>query len=221
MNTMPYAPRAFRRFASMPSPPKPKRPRGRPPRVYGPGEAAPILHSECLALDVVALARAGFLAGPGVRSGRLALVDLSGRPFAAPWVEVEASVGAESGELALADVRPQRIRLARVGTGIGPMWRLSCPCGKAALRRLFRPRGGLAKLRVMEALWGPPPWMCRGCHEIRYARGGRRDAIAEASRGLADALRLHREAGVLVGVARESLAMTRSMAASHGRDADV
>jgi hypothetical protein len=202
----------------MPSPPRPKRPRGRPPRAYGPGESPPILHSECLALDVCEVARAGFLAGPGVRSGRLDLVDLSHRPFAAPWVEVEASVGAESGELAVADVRPQRIRLVKVGTAIGPMWRLSCPCGKA-VRRLFRPRGGLAKLRAMEALHGPPPWMCRGCHEIQYARGGRRAAISEASRSLAEARRLHREAGILVGVAQQSLALTR--AASQGPDGCV
>jgi hypothetical protein len=172
MNRMPTAPG------------KPKRPRGRPRKVYGPDEVEPILHSECLALDICNVARAGLLAGPGVRSGRVDLVDL-GRPIAGPWLEAEASVGSDSGELALADVRPQQIPLLKVETAVGPMWRLACPhCGRPS-RKLFRPRIGPEKYRLMVALFGPAPFWCRGCHGIRYRRGGKRDLVSDAVRFLA------------------------------------
>jgi hypothetical protein len=209
-------PRQYR-AADTPAP-EPKRPRGRP------RQADPIRHSDCLVLRVEGLAIAGYLKGPGVRSGRLKLLD-SARPGWEPWVEVQCSVGAESGELAIAGYSDDRgpIGLVRVPTAIGPMWRLCCPhtgCGKA-VRRLYMPRCDRPELKAFAEMFGDPFWWCRGCHGIRYRRGGKRDLVGEASRALAENERLLADVAELVQGCREHLASAKWLAARRERDGIV
>jgi hypothetical protein len=183
-----------------------------PPRPRG----LVIHHEDCLALNITALA--GYLK-PGVHTGRLELTDLSGRFGSDPWLLVQVSLGASTGELAIEGYDRGAIGLVRVPTAIGPLFRLVCPgpdCGKA-VRRLYLPRCDRPELRAFAALFGDPFWWCRSCHGIRYRRARKRDAVAEASRTLAQAIGLQQEIAVQVQVARSSLALTRSLAASASR----
>jgi hypothetical protein len=185
----------------------PPRPRGRPPVIH---------HEDCLILRVEALAEAGYLA-PGVHEGTVALDGWPGS-FVTPRQPVQVSVRQDGGELDAGGTDDEPIGLVRIGTAIGPTWRLRCRGCRREVRRLFRPR---LDRELTRALGGEVPWRCRHCLALVYRRSRRRSAVAEASQGLRQALRLQREVNLLVGVSRSSLAMTRSLAASRGRDGDV
>jgi hypothetical protein len=184
-----------------------------------PRPRAPVIHHEdCLILRVEALAQAGYLA-PGVHEGAVALDGWPGSSVT-PRQPVQVSVGADGGELDAGGTDDGPTILVRVPTQIGPRstWRLSCRGCQRPVRRLFRPR---LERELTRALGGAAPWRCRHCLAVVYRRGGKRDAVGEASRTLSTALRLQREIAVQVQVARSSLAMTRSLAASRGSDGAV
>jgi hypothetical protein len=120
----------------------------------------PLIYRDmCLALDVVDLAAAGFLA-PGHHAGDaelLVMVETSWRPT----VSIRTLIGAKEGSLHLSTPHEETIPLQRLEGGPAgrSWWRMICkPCGRP-VRRLFLPETppGI-----------PTPWACRLCWRIAY-----------------------------------------------------
>jgi hypothetical protein len=165
----------------------------------------PLLYrDQCLALDVITLARAGLLE-PRLHGGTVEL--LSGDPsfdddYGAFPMRIRAFMGPNGGHLCVDRPREERIPVVAVDTPIGKRWRLVCkscssPGHATPVKRLYvpeTPRGD-----------PPPPWACRSCWMIGYRRRGRRGRLESSRKHLAGALKLRADLDNLIRIIQSGI----------------
>jgi hypothetical protein len=161
----------------------------------------PLLYrDQCLALDVITLARAGLLE-PGLHVGTVEL--LGGDPsfdddYGAFPMRIRAFMGPNGGHLCVDRPREERIPVVAVATPIGKRWRLICkPCA-SPVKLLFVPETPARDCP-------PPPWGCRSCWRIGYRRGGRRGRLESSRERLRQALKLRADLDNLIRVIRSGI----------------
>jgi hypothetical protein len=150
----------------------------------------------CIALDILPLAKRGWLA-PGWHEGE---VESLSRPGACGLVIVafQAHIGPNDGVLTLDWPVDQEVAVRRIDTRAGPRWLFACggeDCGGRLTRRLLLPQT-------------PPgitvPWMCRRCWRVVYRQppAGPRVTFANLDRLQKDLNRMRRMHEFIVGFRR-------------------